>query len=252
MAYAPIFLPMEEVVAAQHYLLPDEAGRRIVYTYIRKNACTAFKRHMIESTGQAAWDAPAIRTLRVPPAVIEAGDLDISIFVHRDPFERAVSTFLNKFVALSGAEDVLASYTAQTGRDPDTASFTQVLDYLRGGIARTDCHFWPQKAHLARGRYTHPIALPSLPSAMANILGPSNRADVFASRHNATRYGAGGADEDLSGTPAATLRAMIAKGGLPLVAGFATGATCEVVRYVYRFDFDMISELSGGSFIASL
>lgn len=148
MAYAPTFLPMEEAVPAQHYLLPDEAGRRIVYTYIRKNGCTAFKRHILESTGQSAWDAPAVRRLRVPPAVIEAGDLDLSIFVHRDPFERAVSTFLNKFVALSGAEDVLASYAARTGRDPGTASFAQVLDYLQGGVARVDCHFWPQKAHL--------------------------------------------------------------------------------------------------------
>ena len=46
MKFRPVFSSDEFRCEASHYVLPKIAGRKVLYTYIRKNACSAFKQLM--------------------------------------------------------------------------------------------------------------------------------------------------------------------------------------------------------------
>nr|WP_283254962.1 sulfotransferase family 2 domain-containing protein [Marivita sp. GX14005] len=159
-----------------HFALEIE-GRRIGYCYIRKNACSSFKKLFLDHSPHRSRIQQNERPIdfirrfhRLP--VEELFRCDDLIFVYRDPVARVLSMFRNKFIARNGATDILAGFRRITGRDPERASFQSFVEaYLGQDPGYLDRHVQPQRMHLQRVVYTHAIPIDGLHGAMSALLG---------------------------------------------------------------------------------
>ena len=262
--YQPSFEGDEFHRPVQHYEIRAN-GRRILYAYIRKNACTSFK-HLIgrritwqsllnrATGGPRARDPEDIRSLRpfrVSAPRAAGPEFDARVFVWRDPLERAVSTYLNKMVDRSGAGDFHANWRTVTGTDPETATFADYVAYVEEDFGAIDVHCMPQKAHLFAIPYTHAIPMSDLRTGIADVVGERLAERHFSRPRNATE-GSGGAGTlagDLSGRPAAELAAERARGARLDRQGFLTGPLTARLEARYAADREMIAkvERKGGA-----
>lgn len=224
-------------------------GRRIVYCPINKNASTAFTAFLMSLLPQGG-DTPkrlAGRSARFkmfaeafPYRFPERNaSRDMTVFVYRDPFERIVSFYLNKFVQLSGARSALNSYRQITGCDPETATFHSLVhDYLAHGGHLRDPHTRPQRDHLLPMRYSHAIPIGHLHAAAAEIfsqetadaffLAPMNKSGAGLARH---------AIPDADQCPAASLRKTMAEERiLPTRDSLLTGDIADTLGRLYARD----------------
>lgn len=162
------------------------------YCYIRKNACSSFKRMFLDMA-PAVFD-PRSGERRIDFMIrhhmmrsADAPTCDRIVFVYRDPVERIVSLFKNKFIMRDGHEDLFRSYADVMNEDPDKASFRRfVMDYLRSDFRSLDPHVLPQAWHLKRFRYTDAVPIDALHARMGLILGDMLANQYFAKPVNAT------------------------------------------------------------------
>lgn len=143
-----------------HYAL-EIGDKRILYAYIRKNGCSAFKTAM-----GLASDAPisAARRLHAGPF----GRYDARIFVWRDPEERLVSLYRNKILERKNADDLIRRYREVMHEEP--TSFERFALFAATGA---DPHLIAQRHHLRPIRYTHAIELGALHATMSALVGPA-------------------------------------------------------------------------------
>lgn len=174
------------------HFICDVGKIRLGYCYIRKNACSSFKRMFLDMC-KAEFD-PASGDRRIDFMIrhqmmrsADAARCDRIVFVYRDPVERIVSLFKNKFIMRDGYEDLFQSYAASVGEDPNRASFRRfVQEYLRRDLRGLDPHVLPQAYHLKRFRYTDAIPIQDLHQRMAAILGEELAGTYFKRPVNAT------------------------------------------------------------------
>ena len=214
-AYRPVFGDGEFRCRGAHFALDTTRGR-LVYSYIRKNASSAFKVYLSRHPGP--WVALRRRLVRRNPhrladiahlRVDRDGDLngfDGGLFVYRDPLERMVSLYINKFVHSLAAGGAKASYRRITGKAPEEASFRDFLDYLEAPFAELDVHCYPQKAHLLDIPYRHCLPLKQLEGGMAPLIGAGEAATFFGAPKNPSDRGGREAEGFLGDIPAGELR----------------------------------------------
>lgn len=148
------------------------------YCYLRKNACSSFKQMFLDLSPAADTRDPDARPIDFMRAHhrMEEADLarcDHMVIVYRDPVQRFMSMFRNKFIAMKGATDILDNFAHLEGQSPDGASFRQVvMGYLQHDFALLDRHLQPQAIHLRRAIYTDVVAIGALHARMTVILGP--------------------------------------------------------------------------------
>ena len=142
-----------------HYAL-EIGGKRILYAYIRKNGCSAFKTAMGLASDVSIG---AARRLRAGPF----GRYDARIFVWRDPEERLVSLYRNKILDRKNAEDLIRRYREVMHEEP--SSFERFALFATTGA---DPHLIAQRHHLRPIRYTHAIELGALHATMCALVGP--------------------------------------------------------------------------------
>ncbi len=124
-----------------HYAL-EIGGKRILYAYIRKNGCSAFKTAMGLASDVSIG---AARRLRAGPF----GRYDARIFVWRDPEERLVSLYRNKILDRKNAEDLIRRYREVMHEEP--SSFERFALFATTGA---DPHLIAQRHHLRPIRCT--------------------------------------------------------------------------------------------------
>lgn len=156
-----------------HFLLPI-GGKRILYAYIRKNACSAFKAAVGMSDAHVGQLVDAFRWRFWQR-------YDAAIFVYRDPVERLVSLYRNKVLDDSGNGDILKAYRTAMGEEPST--FERFVEFA---AQDSDPHCIPQQQHLKPIRYTHAIPLGGLHDRMASLVG-DKAAEPFRRRVNASK-----------------------------------------------------------------
>ena len=169
------------------------AGKRIVYCYIRKNACSAFKRLIVGLSDAGPKPKPRenplfymLRHHRVEnfKDIVKA---DHVIFVHRDPIDRIISLFKNKFIQQKENIDIFKNYWNVTGNDPTNATFRDFVEnYLNNHMDELDPHLLPQRTHLLPIVYTDSIPILKLHEAMATILNIQTADTYFSSEMNST------------------------------------------------------------------
>ena len=170
----------------------------LYYCYIRKNACSAFKKLIVDHSNHPLH----VRDEENPIDFILKyhGDQDAhsknkydeSIFVYRDPIERMSSVFINKFVARNGNVDIFRDFESKTGTRPGATTYKKfIFDYVMRNPMELDPHVWPQHFHLRRIRYSRAIHMDQLFEEMADIIGEekankyfSNKVNSSTGRHN--------------------------------------------------------------------
>ena len=220
-------------------------GRRFLYCYVRKNACSAFKELILHCHG--AQVPPDVRPIdvmddvaRADGAALRTGN-DHVVMVYRDPVERIVSLYLNKMVQRVGAEDLLANYRQVTGTDPDGASFDDfVTGYLRPQFGDLDLHAVPQRWHMLPIVYTDVISIRHLDRAMNGLIGPDLARRYFGRPVNQTRAETHVEDPDAWDKPAGRLHDVWRKTGvLPRPGGFRTPPIESRLRSLYAADYEL-------------
>jgi len=234
---------------ANHYRI-RVGGKTFLYTYIRKNGCTAFKRLIAgQSPGVSLLnrlrgiDPDQLRFIKrhkVSTGDVNPADFDDILFVYRDPLERLVSLYLNKFVERAGAEDILARYRDASGCDPDAASFEDFMAYLDRDFTALDPHCFPQVSHLGDFPYSRAIPLKALHAAVVPLFGTALADRYF--RHPVNAVSAHGrAEAGYLGDVACTeLAARLRRGAYLPKSAFRSADIDTFVRGKYRDDYLMI------------
>lgn len=232
-------------------------GKRILYTYIRKNACTAFK-HLFRELYQPWQDSsyqPEIGELTKAIGVraddIASGKVgyDVSVFVYRDPIERAISAFKNKLIQQSGADDFIRTVEAFYDKPFGEVTFASfVADYLAAlttdNWQAVDGHMYPQRWHLLPIKYTHVVEMGLLYEGMLELL-PWELADkVFGTPVNKTKEKPTHMADVDSTTPVSELVSIYSDTGfMPTKAGLLTDELEAKLREIYRVDYDMLASM---------
>ena len=170
---------------------------------------------------------------------------DHAIFVYRDPVERLVSIYRNKFVQLDGNRGIFANYASITGRAPEQASFTEFLYlYLNHPLPDLDAHLHPQAASLAPILYSDAISLPELHRHMVTIIGQKPADRRFLHPINSSAAPAWNTSEDIRAMPARALHHVWKQtGAMPPVAAFLGPGDAHHIRGLYAADCQMLDAL---------
>jgi len=236
----------------KHFTLPL-SDRLLVYAYIRKNACSAFKT-LFRGASPFVDQCPDCDALGIMGGYHKSRLKDLrhdkllSLVVLRDPHARLISLYLNKFVVRSGNRDIFKSYANLTGLDPEKASFRQFLtEYVdRFPFKRLDCHLLPQIAHMGRFPYNGPVRFESLYSDLTRVLGEGYAEKYFRKKVNATTYSdtAPAASVNCM-TDAATLAEIYTtEGAVPSSPHFMCDALEHTVRTKYAHDLSIVDKLN--------
>ena len=225
-----------------HYVFEHATGP-VGYCYIRKNACSAFKRLIAETSPHPREPGKITLTFLGRYHYLDyarAATCRHVIFVIRDPLERIVSGYLNQVVMrLHEPYPVLAdSIEAVTGRTRGELSFKDFIDrYLETrDFTAINVHYTPQIAHLAPLRYTV-MQDKTLAADAAQVLGPALAAEYFARPLNASSAIAPRAEPDAWSLPAAELRRRLDETQtMPRKADLLTPEIIAQLGAIYRDD----------------
>lgn len=227
-----------------HFCL-EFSGQRIVYCYIRKNACTAFKRLIVDYSsgpGLGAGEEAIDYLLQHHRAEYrrDIAGADRVLFVYRDPIDRSISLFKNKFIQRAGNGDIFHDYERVTGASPATATFEDfVVRYLGSESGTNDPHTRPQRSHLLPIVYTDAIPLTMLHERMAELLDGQTAGAYFGRKLNASGNAAARDVPLASVTPADELRrAWLHDNSLPSRTSFLAGESDleHRLRSIYAHD----------------
>jgi len=159
----------------QLHLSFSASGKKIGYSYIRKNGCSSFKELMGLPRKKSVDELEKTHSFKPWERC------DHLIFVYRDPIERMKSLYQNKFIDKDGHEDITRRYERAMSGKPST--FSNFLDFAEKML---DPHCWTQKSHLFPRKYTNAIHLHDLHAAMVEIVG-EEQAEPFRHRKNPSK-----------------------------------------------------------------
>jgi len=237
----------------ERHLAFQANGKTIVYAYIRKNACSAFKAMICaESPHRARLKefADPMKFLGTFHAVRTAKQMPVAdhvIFVYRDPIERTVSLFRNKFIVRVNNADTVNHYFEVTGQKPGDATFRDfVTRYLAGDLSQRDPHCRPQYRHLFPVRYSEAIPMELLWSSMRAIVGPELCDRYFKVRVNATD-GVETSEPAMDVTADALQLRYAQDGTLPRLSAFLDEELRGRLNQIYAEDVAMIGRLQGSA-----
>jgi len=231
-----------------HFVL-TLGGVSFAYCYIRKNACSAWKRLLIHESPvpfqRSEWKSEiefmaahqGVRTIE------EIDRCDHRVVVLRDPVDRFVSGFVSLLVTRTPPATRRLKRLSEKafGRDVFDLSFDQLLESQlprrasrRGGL---DKHFWPQVWHLAPTRYTDVLAIDRLAVDMRRLIGEELGARYFDKAVNPTSTAWTFDDPEAPSLPAKDLvERFRVTGRLPSKASFIGDGRGDEIRTAYDED----------------
>lgn len=178
----------------QHFIIKID-GVDYVYVYIRKNACSAWKKvFMAESSHQAEADKN-LRPIEFMNKFHRATSLDAvtavdrKIVILRDPVIRVYSAFINQIVMRMDRQYTLHRSIEQvTGKPIGRLNFSEFVNQYLTKVDpdQLDGHFQPQHRALVNIDYSHVWDLSSLHQKSAELLGPAFADRYFAKKVNST------------------------------------------------------------------
>jgi hypothetical protein len=223
-------------------------NKRIAYAYIRKNACSAFKDLICGTSDQATFDGVSgselnfMNTHHRIKTADRLADCEECVFVYRDPFERAISVFVNKFVVWTGNGAIFKDYEAATGANPEDATFETFLNVYCRTLKDRNQHVQPQSRHLIPIRYTAALSLNNLRREIVPVIGEELAERYFAHKVNASTYGDDHADKSM--LTARELNAHYkATNVLPSKHAFMRDDLIELCKCRYAVDYDLIAAI---------
>jgi hypothetical protein len=236
-----------------HFFL-DVGGKRLGYCYVRKNACSSFKKMFLDLSPQRADLRPDERPIDFMRRHHRMSEQDFAgcdhvIFVYRDPIQRTMSMFRNKFIACTGATDIDANFTKLEGIDPAETTFRYFVEsYLQRSFANLDRHVLPQSIHLRRTIYTDFIEAPDLHTHMCRILGKGIGDTYFQRPVNQTSHVRHVQLDGAADMPIGDIRRIYADTDtMPEDASFLVSDLRDKVKARYFSDYDVIRRAEAAS-----
>jgi hypothetical protein len=234
--------------APPHFVI-TLGGASFAYCYIRKNACSAFKRMLIGESPvpfqRSDWKSEiAFMLAHMGLRTNEEIDrCDHRVVVVRDPVDRFVSAFVSLLVTRTPPPTRRMKRVSEKafGRNVFDLSFDQLLESQlprrasrRGGL---DKHFWPQVWHLAPTRYTDVLDIDRLAVDMRRLIGDDLGVRYFDKAVNTTSTAKTFDDPEAPSLPARDLiERFRMTGRLPSKASFVVGGRGEEIRTAYDED----------------
>lgn len=224
------------------------ADAKFVYTYIRKNGCSAIKHFLSAqySLGLDSQENASYFSNKFGISFESEGRDATVILIVRDPCERACSLFRNKFIQRSGAADIAKNYFENTQQDPQEATFSDfVRRYLRmylsyNNFRRLDPHAVPQASQLWPIRYHKVFFLQDLRQAAASLFGSDLASWHFRAKYNNSSMKFH--DEQCNDVPAWELRHHYhCTGRLPSDKSLLDDRIEDQVKEIYAVDYELIS-----------
>lgn len=223
-------------------------GKKYGYCYIRKNACSAFKKLICETSKVAKFSEHTGTELQFMEAhhrirtYEQLQSCDHLIFVYRAPYDRLVSAYVNKFVVQTGHNEIFRSYEQQTGKAPESASFRDFIIGYCKEFREKDVHIFPQHLHLLPSRYDSVLSIETLYEDISDLMGAEVADRYFARKANRSDYGK--AEDRKVDVPCGHLHLEHTETGqLPSKEAFFDEELDQVVRRRYSKDYQMISGL---------
>ena len=251
MKYEPYFRRTEFRSPAKHFWFKG-INRGVVYPLIPKNGCSSFKNFLssrfhwryfvriavdkILQQGSAKRLVWPYWEVCVSAKVIEQNDF---IFVYRDPADRLVSAFKNKFIDNRGSRKILSSFQNAMRISPEDACFNDFVEYTAHPFASIDAHVWPQKAQLLPVSYLT-IKLGDLMKEMSKIVGSAQAEHFFKKRLNQSEQAPKPMDANAADLPVHTLRRARSQGLGVTGAQLLTSDNLSRIRGVYWQDYEML------------
>lgn len=226
-------------------------GKKFAFCYIRKNACSAFKRLIVDSSPYKnecpATGNPINFMIRFHSenSIINISRCHYRIFVYRSPVERTASLFINKFVVRSGPEDIFKDFKLATGLDPQQATFEEFVTlYVARSPSLRDPHVWPQRDHLHNIVYTHAIFIEDLHDQAQILFGDDIARTYFRERTNASHGNVDDSVSHLSRIAAEQLHIRwTMHNTIPAASQLVTPALKSIISECYVSDTDLFERL---------
>lgn len=231
MSYKPTFQASEFHKPSRHYEI-DINGSKILVAHIRKNASTALKNlHRNENS-----------------KIIKAKKGDSEkysrrIFIYRDPLDRFISAFLNKFVNDSQAADIKRNFLELTSLQIEAMKFTDYIDYSHNDFSKLDCHLRTQKSHLWKLEYDTPININDLHKSMCKHIGHEKSDFYFSKKINVSSHNDKLIDASLTNKNIVELRELQSEGYALKPSNFLSTDLENYIKRKYQADYDMIAEI---------
>lgn len=228
----------------------------VAYLYIRKNACSSWKRLLVENSpykdrrSEYRSDVAFLQKFHSISRTQKLAGYPNRIVVVRDPIERCVSGFLNQIVMRKGeGSRPIQHVERRCNEGIGRMTFRQFVEsyLLITDEGNLNPHFIPQVSHLAPMRYTHMWHLNELESRAKSLFGCEVGERYFGKRWNST--GKVGRYE----TPAADLtvdtlyRRFRKERTLPSVDALLDEALSEALNDVYSKDRELVGSIRGRS-----
>ncbi|MEE3240626.1 MAG: sulfotransferase family 2 domain-containing protein [Pseudomonadota bacterium] len=260
MSYSPNFFENQFRCPTKHYEI-KVAGKRLLYAYIRKNACTSFKglinrklhprfvvKQIILGNRKGRYDIGGnMKYYSVKNnAQFKIDTYDEIIFVHRDPVSRFISVFTNKFIDNVGAEGIKNNFETLMNISFEEATFNDFMNYSKNEFSELDCHMWPQKSHLWDIDYSLPIPIDDLASVMSNSIGKNIAEKWFGRKINFSRSDGKEVLGYLDRRTVRELRKLQRKGYSIQKNNFMIHGLENFIQDRYEMDFHMIAASGNG------
>ncbi|MBB3229780.1 sulfotransferase family 2 domain-containing protein [Halomonas stenophila] len=170
-------------------------GRNVSYLYIRKNACSSWKKffagvspyreHAKEYQNLLGFMGKyhKIKTVAGLKTIQE------SIIVVREPAERLFSGFVNQYLMRLDRRSLLHESVEQhTGKRAEDVTFHDFLyAYVTDiGDEKVDAHFWSQRSHMADVRYHHVWPISQIHGNAKKVFGEQIADRYFLKKSNST------------------------------------------------------------------
>lgn len=169
--------PERAAFALRHLYVYPKLG--IAYTYIPKNACTSFKRTFGKAQGWLDSETPSAHEMTMSwwlRGLASYPRADERIVVIRDPWDRLLSGYLNRFLM---RQDAVADHAWEHGLaerlGPDATrgdvSFTDFVEYLARTPSRKLNEHWRPQSDFMIGSYTRVIRFEHITDDTAFLAG---------------------------------------------------------------------------------
>ena len=241
----------------QHFIIKID-GVEYVYVYIRKNACSAWKKVFVAESEYQNEENRKLSPLEFMnkfhrvSTIEKVLAVEKKIVILRDPIVRVYSAFINQIVMRMERQYSLhESIEEFTGKPIGRLNFTEfVNNYLtKIDIEELDGHFQPQNFALLNIEYSHVWDLSNLHRHSAELFGAKFADRHFSKKVNSTARLMKSRDSAWDSKIREMSKRYIKNNVVPDIASLITPEIAEKLRIFYHYDYKILEEHDLGNLV---
>lgn len=235
----------KETGKRQLHFAIEIGGIPLVYLYIRKNACSAWKKLFVGESQHKAFAKSYKNPINFMGKFHKVKRIDKiartknRIVVLRNPLDRFVSGYINQYVMrLNRTSDLHKKVQDYTGLNYYDISFKDFVEkyLLKATDEYLDAHFWSQKSHMCPIKYNHVWPIENLHTNSKELLGEKIADRYFLMKVNSTSYIPNWETEAHEVTAKKLFKQYENKHMLPSKNSFLTAGLREAIEQYYHED----------------